>query len=370
MSEETAALWQRLPTVPLRELVKRGMEKGFVTHEEIDRLFAAYQLGWDQLDMLFDYLKEAGVEVRPEKSKREQAREQREGEVDEDAETGPSIDSVRLYLDEIGRFPILSRDEEWRLADLVQAGEAEARKELILCNLRLVVSIAKRYQHRGLPFLDLVEEGNLGLIRAVDRFQSDRGYRLSTYAAWWIRQSITRALAEQSRTIRIPIHVIQMVNRYITILKRLTARLGREPEVPDIAKEMDVSETRVEEILDLISSIKSLDSLASVDALYRLSEVTPDGAPSVDELIELQMEHERLNQLLSKLGEREEEVLRLRYGFQDGTAKSLAETGRVFGLSRERIRQIEKRALARLRRLIEMAEKGELPSDPDNGREQ
>lgn len=363
MSEESA-IWERLPTVPIRELVRRATEQGYVTHEDIDNLFAGHHLAWDQLDMLFDYLSDSGIEIRPEKSDRSASlRSLGPGIEVEETVAGGAPDPVRLYLDEIGRFPLLSRDREWQLADRIQAGEPEARKELILCNLRLVVSIAKRYQHRGLPFLDLVEEGNLGLIRAVDRFRSERGYRLSTYAGWWIRQSLTRALAEQSRTIRIPIHVIQMVNRYLSTLKRLTDRLGREPEVKDIAREMEVSEERVEEILTLIASIKSLDSLASVDAMHRLSEVTPDGTPSADELIELQIEHERLASLLSRLSEKEEAVLRLRYGFQDGTARSLAETGRAFGLSRERIRQIEKRALAKLRRLIEMAERGELSVD-------
>jgi len=362
MSEETVAMWERLPTAPLQALVKRGLDQGYVTHEDIDQLFADQHLAWDQLDMLFDYLTEAGVEIRPAKSEAAAADALEEGIQSEEPSAPSGVDSVRVYLDQIGRYPLLTREEEWRLADRVQAEDLEARKELILCNLRLVVSIAKRYQNRGLPFLDLVEEGNLGLIRAVDRFRSERGYRLSTYAAWWIRQAITRALADQSRTIRIPIHVIQMVNRYLTTLKNLGAKLGREPEVKDIAQEMQVSETRVEEILNLISSIKSLDSLASMDALYRLSDVMADGAPSADQLIELQLEHERLEQLLSRLSKKEEAILRLRYGFQDGSVKSLAETGRAFGLSRERIRQIEKRALAKLRRLIEMAERSDILS--------
>ena len=356
MSEETAAPWERLPTQPLQTLVRQGIERGYVTHEQIDDLFERHQIAWDQLDMLFDFLTEAGVEIRSRGDEKPGPRKSAEV-LDEESTRAAIVDPIRLYLDEIGRFPLLSRDEEWGLADRVQAGELEARKELILCNLRLVVNIAKRYQNRGLPFLDLVEEGNIGLIRAVDRFRTDRGYRLSTYAAWWIRQSITRAIAEQTRTIRIPIHVIQMVNRYLVTLKKLTAKLAREPEPADIANEMDVSEERVEEILTLISSIKSLDSLASVDAMNRLSEIMPDGAPSVDELIELQLEHERLEGLLDKLSEKEEAVIRLRYGFQDGMARSLAETGKAFGLSRERIRQIEKRALGKLRRLIEVAER-------------
>jgi len=361
------ALWEKLPTAPLQNLVKRAMEQGYVTHEEIDDLFERHQIAWDQLDMLFDYLTEAGVEIRS-RGKRKPAAAKSGEALDEEPGPAAAIDPIRLYLDDIGRYPLLSRDEEWGLADRVQAGEPDARKELILCNLRLVVSIAKRYQNRGLPFLDLVEEGNIGLIRAVDRFRTDRGYRLSTYAAWWIRQSITRAIAEQTRTIRIPIHVIQMVNRYLVTLKKLTAKLAREPEPADIARDMDVSEERVDEILALISSIKSLDSLASVDAMNRLSEILPDGAPSVDELIELQLEHERLEGLLDKLSEKEEAIIRLRYGFQDGTARSLAETGRVFGLSRERIRQIEKRALGKLRRLIEVAERSSPVPGKDRGK--
>ncbi|MCK4546984.1 MAG: sigma-70 family RNA polymerase sigma factor [Candidatus Eisenbacteria sp.] len=350
MRDEVTASGESLPTGPLQNLFKRGVEQGYLTHEEIDDLFARHQIAWDQLDRLFDYLNDAGIEIRPAKPKANAPKLQ------DDVAT-PAVDTVRVYLDEIGRFPLLSRDEEWGLSDQVQAGDDDARKNLILCNLRLVVSIAKRYQNRGLPFLDLVEEGNLGLIRAVDRFQRNRGYRLSTYAGWWIRQSITRALAEQTRTIRIPVHVLQMVNRYVRTLKRLMQKLGREPEVPDIAKEMKVPEEHVGGILTLISSIKSLDSLASIDALNHLTGIVADESPSIDQLIELQMEHERLDELLNKLGQREEEILRLRYGFRDGETRSLAETGETFGLSRERIRQIEKRALSKLRRLIEMAER-------------
>jgi RNA polymerase primary sigma factor len=361
MSDETTDRWENLPTEPLRGLLRLGVRQGYVTHRDIDRLFEGQHLAWDQLDMVFDHLTSAGVEIREE----DEAAPSRAG-FDEAVEEAPlerAVDPVRVYLDEIGRYPLLTKEDEWRLADRIQSGDAEARKNLILCNLRLVVSIAKRYQNRGLPFLDLVEEGNIGLIRSVDRFRHQRGYRLSTYAAWWIRQSITRALAEQTRTIRIPIHVIQMVNRYLVTLKKLTGRLGREPEIAEIATEMDAPEERVEKTLALISSIKALDSLASLDALNRLAEVMPDGATSIDQLIELQLEHEKLDELLHTLNKREEAVLRLRYGFQDGVARSLAETGEAFGLSRERIRQIESRALGKLRRLIEKTERAEVPQD-------
>ncbi|HEV2105602.1 MAG TPA: RNA polymerase sigma factor RpoD/SigA [Candidatus Eisenbacteria bacterium] len=266
-------------------------------------------------------------------------------------------DLLDLYLDEIGRVKLLAHPELLALATRARAGDAAARKHMILANLRLVVHVARAYRNRGLPFLDLIEEGNLGLIHAVDGFEPERGLRFSTYASLWIRQAILRGLAEQARAVRIPVQMFQQLHRFVRAERTLRARLGREPALADIAAELQIGEARAGRLQALVAGMRSLDEHAGIDAFAQLSAEDVGGAPpSVERLVELQLEHEKVDRLLRSLSRREEQVLRIRYGFHDGIARSLQETGDHFGITRERVRQIEARALERLRHAIELAD--------------
>ena len=266
----------------------------------------------------------------------------------------PDRDLLDVYLREIGRVPLLTHPELLALARRARAGDAAARKRIIVSNLRLVVHLARDYRNRGVPMLDLIEEGNLGLIHAVDRFEPERGLHFSTYAAIWIRQAILRGIAEQARSVRIPVQMFQQVNRYVRIERALRAGLGRDPTHEEIATEMGISSARVARLGGLLSSLRSLDDGTSVEAFEQLStEDLAEAPPSVERLIELQLEHEKIDRLLRALSQREEQIVRIRYGFYDGVARTLAQTGGLFGISRERVRQIEARALQKLRRAIE-----------------
>jgi RNA polymerase primary sigma factor len=272
-------------------------------------------------------------------------------------EDEPERDLLDLYLSEIGRVPLLTHPELIALASRSRAGDPEARKHIILANLRLVVHIARGYRSRGLPLLDLIEEGNLGLIHAVDRFEPERGLRFSTYAAIWIRQSILRGVAEQSRSVRIPVQMFQQVNRFVRVERSLRARLGREPQIEEMARELEITLERTQRLAGLLAGLRSLDEGSSMDAFEQLSaEDLGEAPPSVERLVELQLETEKLDRLLRALAQREEQILRIRYGFYDGVARTLAQTGQHFGISRERVRQIESRALDKLRRAIDMQE--------------
>ena len=271
-----------------------------------------------------------------------------------DGHGGAERSSLDLYLDEIGRIHLLTHEETLSLARRVRAGDPEARKHMILANLRLVVHVARGYRARGLPLPDLIEEGNLGLIHAVDRFEPERALHFSTYAAIWIRQSILRGIAEQARALRIPVQMFQQVNRYLRTERLLRNRLGRDPSPAELAAELQISPARVERLGGLIAGLRSLDEGSSLEAFDQLSNEDLGEAPqSVERLVELQLEHERLDRMLRSLGQREEQVLRIRYGFVDGIARTLAQTGEHFGISRERVRQIEARALDKLRRALE-----------------
>jgi len=264
-------------------------------------------------------------------------------------------DLVDRYLADIGRFPLLRHEDLLVFARQARAGDSTARKRIILGNLRLVVHLARRYQNRGLPFLDLIEEGNLGLIHATDRFEPARNLRFSTYAAIWIRQAILRGVAEQSRSVRIPVQMFQQVHRFVRVERDLRARLGREPGLDEVARALDISRTRTERLAGLIVGLRSLDEGSSLEAFDQLThDDLREPPPSVERLVELQLENEKIDRLLRSLSQREEQILRIRYGFYDGDTRTLAQTGEHFGISRERVRQIEARALMKLRNAIEL----------------
>jgi RNA polymerase primary sigma factor len=268
-------------------------------------------------------------------------------------------DLLDLYLAEIGRFPLLPHPEILRLTTLSRRGDEDARRRVVLANLRLVVHIARDYRNRGLTLPDLIAEGNLGLIHAVDRFEPERELHMSTYAAIWIRQSILRAIAEQGRAVRIPVQMFQQMNRFVRAERTLRARLAREPEIAEIARELDISLPRTERLAGLVTGIRSLDEGSSTEAFERLTAEDLGERPhSVEEMVEIQLENEKIDRLLRSLSAREEQILRLRYGFADGIDRTLAETGQWFGITRERVRQIESRALDKLRRAIDQQDFG------------
>lgn len=269
----------------------------------------------------------------------------------------PERDLLDIYLSEIGRIPLVAHEELLHLARLARVGDESARKRIILANLRLVVHVARAYRGRGLPLLDLIEEGNLGLIMATDRFEPERGLRFSTYASIWIRQAILRGLAEQSRSVRIPVQMFQQVNRFTRAERQLRGRLGRTPGIEEIAAELGISTPRAERLAGLIAGLRSLDEGSGLEAFEQLSSEDLGEAPtSVERLVEIQLEHEKLDRLLRSLSQREEQILRIRYGFYDGVARTLAQTGAHFGISRERVRQIEARALEKLRQALDAQE--------------
>ncbi len=270
---------------------------------------------------------------------------------------GPDRDLLDIYLGEIGRIPLLTHPELLEAARRARAGDEESRKRIIMANLRLVVHVARGYRNRGLPLLDLIEEGNLGLIRATDRFEPERGLRFSTYATIWIRQAVLRGIAEQAKSLRIPVQMFQQMNRFARAERILRGRLGRDPDIDEVAGELGISRPRAERLSALIVGLRSLDEGSSLAAFEQLTAEDLGEAPlSVERLVELQLEHEQLDQVLRSLSQREEQILRIRYGFHDGVARTLAQTGQLFGISRERVRQIEARALGKLRRALELHE--------------
>ena len=336
-------------------LTKGRGNGGVLTYGELMTALQEQELTPDEIDDLYETFSNKGIEIVDD-SNRAQAevdedKSEEEVDIDLSIPEGISIDDpVRMYLKEIGRVPLLSADEEIALAKRMEAGDEKAQKELAEANLRLVVSIAKRYVGRGMLFLDLIQEGNLGLIKAVEKFDYNKGYKFSTYATWWIRQAITRAIADQARTIRIPVHMVETINKLIRVSRQLLQQLGREPSPEEIAEAMEISVERVREIMKIAQEPVSLETPIGEEEDSHLGDFIEDqDAPAPAEAASFMLLKEQLEEVLDTLTEREERVLRLRFGLDDGRARTLEEVGQNFGVTRERIRQIEAKALRKLR---------------------
>ena len=350
--------------VELLELAKK--KKNVLEYQEISDFFKDSPLEVDQMEKVFDFLEASGVDVLritdnsgdelllDNDMDMEGLDDEEEVELDKidlSVPEGVSIeDPVRMYLKEIGKVSLLSADEEIELAKRMEKGDEAAKKRLAEANLRLVVSIAKRYVGRGMLFLDLIQEGNLGLIKAVEKFDYRKGYKFSTYATWWIRQSITRAIADQARTIRIPVHMVETINKLIRVSRQLLQELGREPTPEEIAEEMDMPVDRVREILKISQEPVSLETPIGEEEDSHLGDfIQDDNVPVPADAAAFTLLKEQLVEVLSTLTDREQKVLRLRFGLDDGRARTLEEVGKEFNVTRERIRQIEAKALRKLR---------------------
>ncbi|MCM3716855.1 RNA polymerase sigma factor RpoD [Fictibacillus phosphorivorans] len=342
------------------QLVEAGKKRGRLTYTEITGKLAPFEQDSDQMDEFYHYLEEQGVEVAEasedsddeDDPKFEMEKDEEEFDLN-DLSVPPGVkinDPVRMYLKEIGRVDLLSADEEIELAKRIENGDEEAKRRLAEANLRLVVSIAKRYVGRGMLFLDLIQEGNMGLIKAVEKFDYDKGFKFSTYATWWIRQAITRAIADQARTIRIPVHMVETINKLIRVQRQLLQDLGREPTPEEIGAEMELTPEKVREILKIAQEPVSLETPIGEEDDSHLGDFIEDqDALAPSEAAAYELLKEQLEDVLDTLTDREENVLRLRFGLDDGRTRTLEEVGKVFGVTRERIRQIEAKALRKLR---------------------
>lgn len=350
----------------VRQLVEKGKKSGLLTYQEIMSTLQDVELNSEQIDEIYEYLNSIGIEITPDSAdienlgndENEEKSANNVSEADENEEQidlsipeGVGIDDpVRMYLKEIGRVPLLTANEEIRLAKRMEEGDEEAKRQLAEANLRLVVSIAKRYVGRGMLFLDLIQEGNLGLIKAVEKFDYSKGFKFSTYATWWIRQAITRAIADQARTIRIPVHMVETINKLVRVSRQLLQELGRDPSPEEIAVEMDLTVERVREILKIAQEPVSLETPIGEEEDSHLGDFIEDeDAPAPAEVASFILLKEQLEEVLETLTPREEKVLRLRFGLDDGRTRTLEEVGQQFGVTRERIRQIEAKALRKLR---------------------
>lgn len=343
------------------QLVELGKKRGALSYKEITGRLAGFEQDSDQMDEFFEYLGDQGIEINNNESEDDDDEVDQMISKDEDNEefdfddlsVPPGIkinDPVRMYLKEIGRVPLLSAEEEIKLAQRIEQGDEEAKRRLAEANLRLVVSIAKRYVGRGMLFLDLIQEGNMGLIKAVEKFDYRKGYKFSTYATWWIRQAITRAIADQARTIRIPVHMVETINKLIRVSRQLLQELGREPMPEEIAEKMDLTPEKVREIMKIAQEPVSLETPIGEEDDSHLGDFIEDqDALEPSDAAAYELLKEQLEDVLDTLTDREENVLRLRFGLDDGRTRTLEEVGKVFGVTRERIRQIEAKALRKLR---------------------
>ena len=352
-------------------LIEKGKKQGSLTLAEIMEAFSETELDKDQVENLYETLGNLGIEVIENKTDKVDIDFAQDDldlddldesivkddtpmeieEIDLSLPKGISIDDpVRMYLKEIGKIPLLKPHEEVELARRMHEGDELAKQRLVEANLRLVVSIAKRYVGRGMLFLDLIQEGNLGLIKAVEKFDYVKGFKFSTYATWWIRQAITRAIADQARTIRIPVHMVETINKLIRVSRQLLQELGRDPKPEEIAKEMDMTEDKVREIMKIAQDPVSLETPIGEEDDSHLGDFIPDDdAPAPAEAAAYSLLKEQIEDVLGSLNEREQKVLKLRFGLEDGRARTLEEVGKEFDVTRERIRQIEAKALRKLR---------------------
>lgn len=354
-TEPTKEIEEKTEFTPeVERLITKGREQGFVTQQEIFSAVPEAEENVESLDDLYTALMDQGIEITDQKDKliwATEPEEDIENAVSEDYIKDIADDSVRLYLREIGRIPLINAEEEVALAKRIAQGDKAAKDALAEANMRLVVSIAKKYIGRGLDLLDLIQEGNTGLLRAVEKFDYTKGFKFSTYATWWIRQAITRAIADQARVIRIPVHMVETINKLIRTQRRLTQELGREPAPEEIAAEMEIDVDKVNHIIKISQDTTSLDATVGEDDESRLADFIQDeDGVSPEEAATYELLKEHIDDTLALLTPREQKILRMRFGLEDGRGHTLEEVGQEFGVTRERIRQIEAKALAKLRK--------------------
>ncbi|MDO5037096.1 MAG: RNA polymerase sigma factor RpoD [Tissierellia bacterium] len=335
----------------IKELKDKGKKKGKLTYEEIIDALDEIELGSEDIEDLYSSFEEVGIQIVDEDDEDEDDKKKKKESKEIKAPKGVSVDDpVRMYLKEIGKVDLLTAEEEIAIAKRIEAGDESAKQELAEANLRLVVSIAKRYVGRGMSFLDLIQEGNLGLMKAVEKFDYTKGFKFSTYATWWIRQAITRAIADQARTIRIPVHMVETINKLVRVQRQLVQELGRDLTPEEIAEEMGMTVEKVREIQKIAQEPVSLETPIGEEEDSHLGDFIPDDdIESPQDAATFTLLKEQLDDVLMTLTEREKEVLTLRFGLIDGRARTLEEVGKVFDVTRERIRQIEAKALRKLR---------------------